>query len=109
MKIRKTGSIAFLFGIIIAIITAIFPAEQGLVTAFLVIAGLAIGFLNITGKEVKSFLIASIALLVAGTANMSAIPVIGSFLESVLNNISVLVAPAAIVVAIAAIWALAYE
>jgi|TARA_B100001964_G_C13769185_1_gene395242 hypothetical protein len=104
----KVGSWAFIVGLVVAIIFGI-PSisAQSWVAPVLVILGLIIGFLNITEKEVSSFLIAAIALVVAGNANLSQVPAIGGFLSGILGNFVVLMAPAAVVVAVKAIWELA--
>jgi len=98
----QIGSWAFLLGILIAIVTAFVTLTW--VPVVLVLLGLLVGFLNLGDKQIQSFLIASIAFLVAGTANLSAIPSIGTYLEAMLTNIGHLVAPAVVVVALKAIY-----
>jgi len=105
----QIGVWAFLIGAAIAIIMAVgstagqaWAANAWLVFA-LVVLGLIVGFLNITKEEMYGFLIATVALLVAKTANLTAIntlvPFVGTFLEAVVANAIILVAPAALVVA----------
>ena len=106
------GFWAFIIGLIIAIVVGIMAA-LGMATAFmpaviivLIILGLIIGFLNITAKEIVLFLVATIALIVVGgvfapLATLS----IGKILDSILALIATLMAPAAIVAAIKALWA----
>jgi len=112
---QKIGVYAFLVGIAIAIITGI---ASGLVTGYvsiitliLVILGLIVGYLNISDKEVTMFMVASIGLIVAGSANLTSIdafiPSLGTVLQAILTNIVVFIAPAVIVVGLKAVYVLA--
>ena len=108
---NSLGSWAFILGVLIAIIaglgmSALDMTMQGYVAVVLVILGLVVGFLNIGAKEVNEFLIAAIALAVMGAANLTAIPLIGGFLGQMLMYVAVFVAPAALVVALKAIYAM---
>ncbi|MBM3118648.1 MAG: hypothetical protein FJ006_03710 [Chloroflexi bacterium] len=106
------GFWAFIVGLIIAVVvgimaalgaaTAIMPA----VIIILIILGLIIGFLNITAKELLLFLVAIIALMVVGGvfAPLKMFG-IGAMLDAILALVATLMAPAAIVVAIKALWA----
>ena len=108
------GIWAFLVGAVLAIVMAggsaanqAWAGNAWLVFA-LVVLGLIVGILNITKEETHGFLMAAIALLVAKTANLSAIntliPFVGTFLEAVVNNAIILVAPAAVVVALMSLY-----
>ena len=112
------GSWAFILGVVVAIIAGIVAGSVGLtsavagwVTLLLVILGLIVGFLNIGDKEVFNFLIAAIALIAVGTANLQTIdiviPYLGTVLHSIVINVAVFVAPAALIVALKAIHSLA--
>lgn len=108
MKIdQRIGGYAFIAGIAIAIIGGLLNITGGIAISVLLILGLIVGLLNITVKETTPFLISAIALIVAGGADISILPLIGNLLQAVLNNIVVLVAPAAIVVALKEIYTLA--
>ena len=108
------GVWAFLVGAVIAIVMAIGSAvnqawaTNALLVFVLVVIGLVVGFLNVTKEETHGFLIAAVALLVAKTANLSAIntliPLVGTFLEAVVSNAITLVAPAAVVVALMSVY-----
>lgn len=108
------GVWAFLVGAVIAIVMAIggtlgqaWATNAWLVFA-LVVLGLVVGFLNITKEETHGFLMATVALLVVKTANLSAlntlIPFVGTFLEAVVSNAIILVAPAALIVALKSVY-----
>lgn len=103
----KIGEYAFIAGVLIAVIAALGGLSHGTAVLALVILGVIVGLLNIVVSETTPFLVASIALLAAGGAELSAIPRVGLILEAVLTNIGAFVAPAAVIVALKAIYALA--
>ena len=112
MNNNKIGAWAFILGVVIAIVAglaagALDATTAGYITFVLVILGLAVGFLNIGAKDGQAFLIAAIALLLVGTANLVAIPYVGTYLASMVLNIAAFVAPAALVVSLKAIYNLA--
>jgi len=103
---RRLGHYAFLLGIGIAVIAGFFPSAIAGTSLLLVVLGLIVGFLNVRHREMNEFLLASIVLIVAGSAGLRAITFmgLGSYLANILQNVGAFVAPAAIVVAIKAIW-----
>ena len=104
----KIGFFAFIIGLIICIIGGFIPSWQqnSAILIILVILGLIIGFLNITAKEITLFLVAAIALIVTGHVFSSLTLLgIGEFLDRLLNLVAALMAPAAVVAAIKALWA----
>ena len=114
-KNNSLGSWAFILGVLIAILGGAFGgfvAEFApWVSLILVVLGIVVGFLNITSKEVNDFLLAAIALVsVSALANLAAIntalPTIGTVLQSIVLNIAAFVSPAALVVALKAIYAM---
>lgn len=102
---NRIGNWAFIIGVVLAILAAFVAIPQ--LALILVILGLVVGAINVTGKETTSFLIAAIALLAAGTAGIAIVPTIGSYVDSVLKNIIAFVGPAALVVALKEVYALA--
>ena len=84
---------------------------QGMLVLLLVVLGLVVGFLNISEKETTPFLVAAAALLITNTAGdaLNKIPVVGDSVAGIVSQISVFVAPAAIVVALKAIQSLAKD
>ncbi len=111
MDNSSIGSWAFILGVVIAIISGLaagaLAGYMQYVAIVLVILGLIVGFLNIGAKEVTDFLIASIALIAIGAANLVTIPWIGGYLASMVLYIAAFVAPAALVVSLKAIYNLA--
>jgi len=102
----KIGHWAFIIGILLAIIAGLVPAWQTpTITWILVVIGLVVGLLNIQAKETTEFLVAAITLLIVGSAG--AIPALGVIVLSILANIVAIVAPAALIVALKAIYSLA--
>jgi len=113
------GKWSFLIGVVIALIAGIGMgvgqawANNTWITMLLVLAGLAVGIVNITAKETQAFLVAAIAVLVANTANLNTIlpgaEAIGMILAGIVSKIVIVVAPAALVVALRAVYRFAAE
>jgi len=107
---EMVGKWAFIIGVLLAIIAGLFgtliPADIAVIVGWvLILAGLIIGFLNIASAEVTNFLIAAIALLAVGAAGLGALTLIGPIISAVLTNIVAIVSPAALVVALKAVYA----
>jgi len=116
--LAKLGSWAFIIGVGIALIAGIFTgsSNQGnaIVTSVLVILGLIVGFLNVTGRETTPFLLATVSLVIVTSSNLggsafAGIDGIGPYLRNVLSSITTFVIPATIIVALKAIYALAHD
>lgn len=116
MANEKVGEYAFILGVVIAIVAGavagiLDPVIAGYVTLVLVILGLIVGFLNIVDKQITEFLIAAIALIAIGTTSLLAldnlITGLGTILTSILQNVATFVAPAALIVALKAVYNLA--
>ena len=107
------GNWAFIIGVVLAIIMGLFGVYVSTyvetITYIMIILGLIVGFYNIAHKEAVNFLIAAIALLAVGAAGLETLPVIGVYLGGILTQIAVFVAPAAVIVALKAIWSLGYK
>ncbi len=116
------GSVSFFLGVIIATISGLWWPNNGVMLGTLVLLGLAVGVLNITGKEVVPFLVSAIALVVIGTASFSTgaggttgifgrlddvSAGLGTNLDDIVRNLAIFIAPAAIINALRAAIALA--
>ena len=104
----------FLAGVFIAILAGIVEGagvsvNPTVLLTTLVILGLIVGLINLTAKETTPFLIAAIALLLAGIVRMDLVLWIGKYLAPMLRNIVVFVVPGAIVVSLKTIWKLASD
>lgn len=111
IEIHRIAHYTFFVGLLIAIISGLFRNLIGpevLVTT-LVILGLLVGLFNLTAKETLPFLIASVALMLAGIVNLGLIPGVGLYLRSILSNIVVFVVPGAIILSLKTIWKLASD
>ncbi len=106
--LSKIGFAAFIIGLIICVVCGFvsdWSQNTGIIIA-LVILGLIVGFLNITAKEITLFLVATIALIVTGNAFSSLTVLgIGEYLNRMLGLVGTLMAPAAVIAAIKALWA----
>ena len=99
------GFWAFIVGLVLAVVAGFTLPANTVIIIILIILGLIIGFLNITAKETMLFLVATIALIVVGNVFTPLTTLnIGAFLGSILGYVATLMAPAAIVVAIKALW-----
>ncbi len=118
-KFELVGKLAFLVGVIFAIVGGIWggkaePTNDWVVT-ILIIAGILIGFLNITAKEAPVVLVAVMALLILAVwGNTQAfMPIyhvsqgLGENVVGVVDAFAILMAPAAIIIAVKAVIAAA--
>ncbi len=104
--LSKIGFWAFILGLILALVGGIIAAQNTAIIVPLMILGLVIGFLNITAKETLLFLVATIALIVVGNVFSSlTVLSLGKYLDQILSYVATLMAPAAVVAAIKALWA----
>jgi hypothetical protein len=111
MELHRVAHYTFFVGLLIAVIAGLFRnvfSPEILVTT-LVILGFIVGLFNLTAKETTPFLVAAIALMLAGIVNLGLIPGIGLYLRSILSNIVVFVVPGAIIVGMKAIWKMASD
>lgn len=106
---HRIAHYAFFIGLLVAIISGFFRnlIEPEVLVTTLVILGFLVGLFNLTAKETLPFLIASIALMLAGIVNLGLIPGVGLYLRSILSNIVVFVVPGAILLGLKTIWKLA--
>lgn len=111
METEKLGEYAFLAGVLIAIVAGLAGPSAapygGVVALALVALGILVGILNIPNKEATNFLVAVVAIAVAGTANFSVIAYVGAYADAIVKYIASFVMPAAIIVALKAIYDLA--
>lgn len=111
MELHRIAHYTFFVGLLIAIVAGFFRNVVGpevLVTT-LVVLGFLVGLFNLTAKETTPFLVAAIALMLAGIVNLGLIPGIGLYLRSILSNIVVFVVPGAIIMGMKTIWKLASD
>ncbi|MBI5051170.1 hypothetical protein HZC08_00255 [Candidatus Micrarchaeota archaeon] len=118
MDNEKMGEWAFILGVVIAVIVGAFSAWvqpwQGFLMALLALLGLVVGLLNVSSKEVDSFLIATIVLMVGATSIGSTFGVIGNLGTGIgqivvgfVQALTAFVAPGAVLVALKSVYGLA--
>jgi hypothetical protein len=82
------------------------------VTLILVILGIVVGFISVTAKEVTPFLVAAIALIVAGLSNIWSLLENGTlnllyyWATEILTYIVAFAAPAAVIIAVRSLLAM---
>lgn len=104
---EKMGKYAFIAGLIICALAG-FGLEATWVPWVLAALGLVVGFLNIGDKEVSTFLLASIALIMSASA-MVMLPFVGGVLTTILAYLIVFIAPAVLVVSLKGLLAVAKD
>lgn len=106
---HRIGHWAFIASIAIAVLAGIVPEWQSVYVVWtLAVLGLVVGVLNITVRETTEFLMASITLLLVGfSGTLPALDLLTPKIPFVLNNIVAVVSPAALIVSLKALWALA--
>ncbi|MFA5993090.1 MAG: hypothetical protein WC796_05275 [Candidatus Pacearchaeota archaeon] len=120
---EKVGSWAFLIGVILALVLGIYTGVTGAaLTSYwiliLVIIGLIVGFLNITGKETTPFLLSGVVLIIASAlgggvfarAEGAVLGInLGLVIGNILGTLMAIFVPATIIVAIKNVFALAKD
>ena len=114
---KQIGNYSFIGGVIIAVVLGLFASNLGSAAewlwSLLIVLGLIVGFLNVSGKETKEFLWVTVALVVVAFAGSSQIQswanvqFIGPYLSGIFNSILAFVIPASVVVALKDVWDLA--
>ena len=113
---QKIGHYSFIGGVIIAVVLGLASNALGATAAawlasVLVVLGLIVGFLNVSGKETKEFMLVSVVLMFAafignGAETLGGVQFIGPYLSGMFTQILAFVVPATIVVGLKDIWAL---
>ncbi len=103
----KVGRIAFIVGLIIAVAAA-FGLNEPWMGWVLALLGAVVGYLNVSGGERSSFMIAGIALTISATA-FTQVPFIGDEVGAVMGNIMTFMAGAIFVVAILSLFSTAKD
>jgi len=111
------GAYAFLVGVVLAIIFGLFNkslvSADGMFYSALVVIGLIVGFMNVGDSDSKTFLLASLSLVIVGALGMEPLKYIAldnyvvTSLRNVLGSLLVLFVPATIIVALKTVFAMA--
>jgi hypothetical protein len=102
---EKVGKYAFIAGLIISALAGV-GLNQSWVPWVLAVLGLVVGFLNVAEKEVQTFLLAAIGLIMSASA-IAVLPFVGGMLTDILGYLVVFIAPAVLVVAVKGLLATA--
>ncbi|MFH1199980.1 MAG: hypothetical protein V1708_02845 [Candidatus Micrarchaeota archaeon] len=108
ISMAAVGGWAFLLGLVIAIGAALMNTalDSGTVL-ILAILGLLVGVLNISEKEVMTFMVATLVFMIASSSLnviLTALPLFGTLMPAILRNIVVFVAPGAAIVALKSLY-----
>jgi hypothetical protein len=106
--LATVGSWLFIVGLVLALVSGFFELSSVWV-AILIIIGLVVGFLNVTGKEATPFLMAAVSIVLVAYFGGDILSKVWLPLQRMLNSIIVLTIPATIVVAIKQIFELAKD
>ena len=98
----QAGKYAFIAGLALAVIAGL-GFEATWVVWALAVLGVVVGFLNITSKETRSFLIAAIGLILSASA-IHSLPFVGGVLTRILGNLVTFISPAVLVVALKSLF-----
>ena len=111
--VAKIGSWAFIIGVVVALLIGIFSSgNTPVATTVLIVLGLIVGLLNVTGRETTPFLLATVSLVIVSTFGgqvLYDVATVGPYLQGILVAITTFVIPATIIVSLKAIWALAHD
>ncbi len=105
------GGLSFISGVFIALLVGIF-ANYGTasMTSLLIVLGILVGFLNVTGKESKDFLLTAVGLIIVtafGGDVLREVATIGVYLSNILGAMMMFLIPSVIVVALKIVYAIA--
>jgi hypothetical protein len=108
MRLRRIpqfiGFVAFVTGLLTALVAGIFAPGSGSVILLLVILGIVVGIFNITSRDTIPLLVAAVALVVVGTAGFTPLDQLinglGTHINEIVNYLARLMAPAALIAAI---------
>jgi hypothetical protein len=104
--------------LILALVVGITSSIFGLgisnvyVASTLIIAGVIVGFLNVTARETKDFLLASVSLVIVlmfGGSVLGTVLLIGAYLQITMAAMLIFIVPATIIVALKAIYVAAND
>ena len=113
MRKENIGQAAFFISVIIALVAGLIARDNATVGIALFVLGLLVGLINITEKETLPYLVAAVALLIAGTAITG---IIGKddlnlpgneAISGMLKYLIVFTAPAAVIGALRGVYSLA--
>lgn len=104
---KKIGYYSFVVGAVIAVVLGLalpqLKTAEPWLMLLLVILGLIVGFLNITGKETRDYMLTALVLVLVaefGGGVLKGVLFIGPFLDGIFSSLIAFIVPALIVVAL---------
>jgi uncharacterized membrane protein len=105
---RSMGAWAFLIGVILALIFGFMGELSSTLVWILVIIGLIVGFMNVSEREVSSFLMSGAVLIIASAFGGNSLSVIPAA-DRIVGALMVIFVPAVIVVAVKHVFVMAKD
>jgi uncharacterized membrane protein len=106
-----TGGV--LVALVLGLISQVIPESiTPYLTSLLILAGIVVGFFNITPEEAKDYVVYVTALVIVTTlsqGSLSSIQYVGTYLEAILSSILAFIVPSVIIVAVRSIVHLARD
>ncbi len=113
---NKVIAYAFTVGVILALVVGLIgawiPTWLPVLTSLLILAGIVVGFFNISPTETRDYVLFVTALVIVtslGQSTLSQLQFVGPVLEGVLQSIMVFVLPSVVIVGIKAVLNLAKD
>lgn len=116
--VNKMLAYAFTTGIIVALLlglvspwlVTVSPALPAILVSVLILAGIGVGFANITEEEARNYILFVTALVVVlslGGNTLGKVQIIGPYLESVLGSLMTFILPSVVIVGVRAVFRMA--
>tara|TARA_Y100000310_G_C20666513_1_gene807803 strand:+ start:2251 stop:2622 length:372 start_codon:yes stop_codon:yes gene_type:complete len=104
--VNKLIAYAFTLGVIVALVLGLISAMvpktvAPYLTSLLILAGIVVGFFNITPKEAERYVLFVTAIVIVTSlskGSFASVQVVGKYLESVLGMIMAFIVPSVIIV-----------
>ena len=98
------GFVLFIIGLVLSVIGGLFLPENAIVAMVLAIIGIVIGIIMLKARDIRTLLLATIALL-AMTAAFAPVTVlgVGKLVSNILVDFAALMAPIALITAVKAL------
>lgn len=114
---NKVIAYAFTAGVVIALVLGLIAnwvsaTTVPYLTSLLILAGIIVGFFNITPNETKDYILFTTALVIVvalGGNNLGELQYVGKYLETILNHLLAFILPSVIIVGIKAVINLAKD
>lgn len=115
--VNKLIAYALTVGVLVALVLGLIsamvpPSVLPYLTSLLILAGVVVGFFNITPEEAKNYVLFVTAIVIVTSlskGSLEAVQVIGPYLESMLASLMAFIVPSVVIVGIKAVLNLAKE